>query len=88
MQGHPKQTSYGGEFWQNMIHWRRERQTIPVFLPWEPQWLLVIFILIINSYGNKYIKEILDVHKNVGWLIYIIYQKAGKERVFLGKKRL
>ena len=29
------------------------------------QTLLVIFILIINAYGNKYIKEILDVHKNV-----------------------
>ena len=26
----------GGEFWQNMVHWRREWQTISVFLPWEP----------------------------------------------------
>ena len=24
------------EFWQNMVHWRREWQTTPVFLPREP----------------------------------------------------
>ena len=23
------------EFWQNVIHWRREWQTTPVYLPWE-----------------------------------------------------
>ena len=28
---------HGGEFWQNVVHWRREWQTISVFLPWEPQ---------------------------------------------------
>ena len=27
---------HGGEFWQNVVHWRREWQTITVFLPWEP----------------------------------------------------
>ena len=27
---------HGGEFWQNVVHWRREWQTISVFLPWEP----------------------------------------------------
>ena len=27
---------YGGKFWQNMVHWRREWQTTSVFLPWEP----------------------------------------------------
>ena len=26
----------GGEFWQNVVHWRREWQTTSVFLPWEP----------------------------------------------------
>ena len=26
----------GEEFWQNMVHWRRELQTTSVFLPWEP----------------------------------------------------
>ena len=26
---------HGGEFWQNMVHWRREWPS--VFLPWEPQ---------------------------------------------------
>ena len=26
---------HGGEFWQNMVHWRREWQTTSVFLPWE-----------------------------------------------------
>ena len=27
---------HSGEFWQNVIHWRREWQTTPVFLLWEP----------------------------------------------------
>ena len=27
---------HGGEFWQNMVYWRREWQTTSVFLPWEP----------------------------------------------------
>ena len=27
---------HGGEFWPNMVHWRREWQTTSVFLPWEP----------------------------------------------------
>ena len=26
----------GGEFWQCVVHWRREWQTTSVFLPWEP----------------------------------------------------
>ena len=34
--GHLRQTGHGGEFWQNVVHWRRERQTTSVFLPWEP----------------------------------------------------
>ena len=28
---------HGGEFWQNVAHWRREWQTTSVFLPWELQ---------------------------------------------------
>ena len=24
------------EFWETVIHWRREWQTTPVYLPWEP----------------------------------------------------
>ena len=27
---------HGGEFWQNVVHWKREWQTTSVFLPWEP----------------------------------------------------
>ena len=27
---------HGGEFWQNVVHWRKEWQTTSVFLPWEP----------------------------------------------------
>ena len=27
--------SHGGEFWQNVVHWRREWQTTSVFLSWE-----------------------------------------------------
>ena len=33
MQGHPRWTGHVREFWQNMIHWRREQPTTPVFLP-------------------------------------------------------
>ena len=36
MYGPPRQTGHGGEFWQNVVHWRREWQTTSVFLPWEP----------------------------------------------------
>ena len=25
-----------GDFWQNVVHWRREWQTTSVLLPWEP----------------------------------------------------
>ena len=35
MQLHPRWTDHNGEFWQNVVHWRRELQTIPVFLPQE-----------------------------------------------------
>ena len=34
--GHPRRMGHGGEVWQNVVHWRREWQTISVFLPWEP----------------------------------------------------
>ena len=30
MEGH------GGEFWQNVVRWRKESQTTSLFLPWEP----------------------------------------------------
>ena len=33
--GHPRQMGYGEEFWQNVVHWRREWQTTSAFLPWE-----------------------------------------------------
>ena len=32
MQGHPRWKGHSGEFWQNVVHWRREWQTTPVFL--------------------------------------------------------
>ena len=35
-QGHPRWTGHSGEFWQNVVHRRREWQTTPVLLPWEP----------------------------------------------------
>ena len=35
MQGHPRQTAHSQEFWQNLVHWRREWQTTPVFSPQE-----------------------------------------------------
>ena len=36
MEGHPRWMGHSGEFWKNMVHWRREWQIIPVFLPGEP----------------------------------------------------
>ena len=36
VQGHPRQRGSDGEFWQKVVHWRREWQTTSVFLPWEP----------------------------------------------------
>ena len=36
MQGHPRRTGHCGEFWQNVVHWRRKWQTTSVFLPQEP----------------------------------------------------
>ena len=27
---------HGGEFWEKVLHWRREWKTTSVFLPWEP----------------------------------------------------
>ena len=35
LQGHPRGVGHGGEFCQNVIHWRRECQTNSVFLSWE-----------------------------------------------------
>ena len=37
VQGHPRWMGHSEEFWQNMGRWSGEWQTIPVFLPWEPQ---------------------------------------------------
>ena len=31
----PPKTGHSREFWENMIHWRREWQITPVHLPWE-----------------------------------------------------
>ena len=36
MQVHPRQTCHGGEFWQNVVRWRREWQITQVFLFQEP----------------------------------------------------
>ena len=33
---HPGWMGHGGEVWQNVVHWRRERLATSVFLPWEP----------------------------------------------------
>ena len=36
VQGHPRQMGHSGEFKQNMIHLRKDWQTTPVYLLWEP----------------------------------------------------
>ena len=35
LQGHPRRTAHSQEFSQNLVHWTREWQTTPVFLPQE-----------------------------------------------------
>ena len=50
LQGHQRWTSHGGEFWQNVLHWRREWQTTSVFSPQEPheqygRWRWDIYII-------------------------------------------
>ena len=34
-QGHPRRMGHSGEFCQNVIYWRKEWQTTPVFWPQE-----------------------------------------------------
>ena len=36
VQDNPRQMTHSEEFRQNMVHWRRKQQPIPVFLPEEP----------------------------------------------------
>ena len=36
IQGHPRWTGHSKDFWHNVVHWRREWQTTPEFLPWDP----------------------------------------------------
>ena len=31
----PRKTCHCGEFWRNVVHWRRESQINSVFLPWQ-----------------------------------------------------
>ena len=34
--GNPRWSGHSGELWTNVVHWRREWQTTPVILLWEP----------------------------------------------------
>ena len=36
IQGHARWTCHSEEFWQNAVHWRKEWQTTPELLQWEP----------------------------------------------------
>ena len=36
MPGHPRQMGHSEEFWQNVVHWRREWQPTPIFLAGKP----------------------------------------------------
>ena len=56
MEGHPRWTGHGGEFWQHVVHWRRTWQTTPVFLTREPH--------------EQYKKEILLSHEKNEILSY------------------
>ena len=59
LKGHPRWMGHNEEFWQNVVHWRREWQTTSVFLPWEPHEqyeqygrVRVEFALPLNICGN------------------------------------
>ena len=36
MQGHLGWMGHSGEFWQSVVHWKRESWATPVLLLWEP----------------------------------------------------
>ena len=52
--GLPMKKGHSREFWQNMIHWRREWQTTPVHLPWGPHELYKRPKLIISLLWTKH----------------------------------
>ena len=53
VKAYPRWTGHGGEFWQNMVHWRREWQTASVFLPWESQELYENCALDISNFLKR-----------------------------------
>ena len=63
----------GGEFWQNMVHWRREWQNTLVFLPWEPHEHM-------KRQKDKTLK--VEIHRSVGALQYA----AGEEWTNISRK--
>ena len=56
LQGHPRQKGQGGEFWQNVVHWRREWETniLALRTPWTVRKGKKIWNLRMNPPGVQY----------------------------------
>ena len=54
VQGHLRQMGHSREFWQNLILWRRECQTTPVYLPQEPHELCKMPDYIASLYSRAW----------------------------------
>ena len=67
VKAYPRWTGHGGEFWQNMVHWRREWQTASVFLPWESQELYENCALDISNF----LKEISSLSHSIVFLYFL-----------------
>ena len=54
VQGHLRQMGHSREVWQNVILWRTEWQTTPVYLPWEPHELYKMPDYIASLYSRDW----------------------------------
>ena len=75
MLGHPRWAGHGGEFWQNVVHWRRECQTTSVFLPREPHEQFEKAKKDVCMYSEIYIYVCMYVYIYIYIYIYEIFEK-------------
>ena len=62
---------HGWEFWQNVVHWKREWQTTSAFLPWEPLRTVAL---------EKTLESPLDCKE-----IKPVYPKGDQPGIFIGR---
>ena len=75
---HPRQKGHSRDFWQNVIHWRREWQSSPVYLLWESQDLhkrtkryVVVYVNIHYVY-SVYINHYLSIYPSLPYSLVTI----------------